>query len=491
MRCATRFGAPLGALLLAAAACGDDGERTEGTGGASSGGATATSPAASTSSGPSASSGPGTGGGLPEGPAVTFFVDERPHDAGDEEVATRTARYTDPIRVVVSGLLAGSTVRVETTSGTSSSHARFVVGGDGSVDLAADRPLDGTWSEPDGDGFLWSLDGPAELDVTVAVIEDGGGAITSATLEREPFLAHVVAEVVDDGTLVGTFYRPEGEGPFPGVLVFGGSEGGRETGEFLAAYLATLGYAALGVAYFGEAGLPSDLTDVPLEILLGDLDALRARPEVDPDRIGLWGGSRGGELSLLLAALDPTLRAVIAEVPSGYVWGSAAQLDRAAWTLGGDEVAYIPSSGAFGESWVDEAGTHVATRSAFFEDIAQATDEELDLARAPIGDASAAFLFLAGGDDQLWPSCELSEVAMDTLIAAEHVSEHGDVLHCFPEAGHAIGLPGSSTFGLDEVFVPELDLWLVLGGTPQGTARAQRAANTAMRAFLERTLGAP
>lgn len=50
---------------------------------------------------------------------------------------------------------------------------------------------------------------------------------------------------------------------------------------------------------------------------------LEARPEVDPDRIGLWGTSYAGGHAIVLGATDRRLKAIVAQVPtiSGYEQG--------------------------------------------------------------------------------------------------------------------------------------------------------------------------
>lgn len=468
-------------LVLSLGACGDD---SPAAGGSGEGGST--EPGDGGAGGES-----NDGGGAQSQATIRFFVNERPQDVDSREKETTYARYSDPVRVVTSGLLPGSMVRFAIASGKATSFAVFEVPEDGVIDFARDAPTEGRWSGKDPDGFLWSLDYMAALDVTISVESDAQVPLAHALLERAPFADGTISEVVDDGTLVGTFYRPEGEGPFPAVLTFGGSEGGRESGEFTAAYLATLGYAALGVAYFAEPGLPDVLTDVPIEILEDDIAWLRARAEVDASRIGVWGGSRGGELSLILAARDPELAAVVAEVPSGYVWGSSAEFDRAAWTEGGKELPYVPGQGEGYEVFSDQMGTHIATTPMFYADIESATATELELARIRVEDAGAAIMFIAGSDDRLWPSCILSEIAMDVLISSGHADRHGDELHCYESAGHWIGLPGSSTMASQRFFDEEAGYWMEIGGTPAGVAAAQRDSNTKMRAFLERTLGRP
>ena len=56
--------------------------------------------------------------------------------------------------------------------------------------------------------------------------------------------------------LVATLCTPPG-GPAPGVLLLGGSEGGRHAND--AALLASHGFAVLALAYFGEPGVSREI----------------------------------------------------------------------------------------------------------------------------------------------------------------------------------------------------------------------------------------
>jgi hypothetical protein len=55
----------------------------------------------------------------------------------------------------------------------------------------------------------------------------------------------------------GLFARPAGDGPFPGVVCFGGSSGGLAAAAAWAPVLASHGFATLAIAYFGVPGTPA------------------------------------------------------------------------------------------------------------------------------------------------------------------------------------------------------------------------------------------
>ncbi|OWY59480.1 hypothetical protein B7486_74350, partial [cyanobacterium TDX16] len=148
--------------------------------------------------------------------------------------------------------------------------------------------------------------------------------------------------VRDDG-LFANFFEPPTPGKHPAMIVVSGSGGGLSDSR--AALLASHGIAALSLAYFAYEGLPKGLVNIPLEYFETAIQWLQAQPGVDPERIGVTGGSRGGELSLLLGATFPQIKAVVAYVPSGVLWGGFGGDEdvAAAWTHGGKPLAYVPT----------------------------------------------------------------------------------------------------------------------------------------------------
>jgi dienelactone hydrolase len=448
--------------------------------------------------------------GLDASSADSMSTDASPADAGPSPVITFWTRaspselwqmttrsfWGDAVDVRMAGLPAGKRVTVKAVSGEWRSAAIFLTEQDGSLDLATASPESGSYSGVDADGIFWSMDalnptGPEAYAITLTALA-GGSTLARATLDRywAPDGAAIVP--VSDNGLVGVFVSPTTAGRHPALITFGGSEGGLGTGQILAEYYASLGYACLGLAYFGAPGLPEELVHVPLEYFGAALAWIEHRPEVDPMRIGVMGGSRGGELALLLGATYPAIKAVVATIPSGVVWSgtSTAFPELAAWTYMGRDLPFIPYAGGQPTVSTDAMGNTVyADAPAFLYDLAHASTTAKAAATIPVERINGPVLMIGGADDQLWASCTLSQVAIDRLTAMGHVSRYGDRLECYPNAGHNIDQPNLPTVGADEAFIPSLQGWFLLGGTPEGIAHASRASDTEIRAFLKQSLG--
>jgi len=127
-----------------------------------------------------------------------------------------------------------------------------------------------------------------------------------------------------DGHSDGTLHVPEGDGPWPGVLVFPDAGGARETFRQMGDRLAGMGYVVLIPDIYYRAGkwAPFDVATLftdkkqrrrlqrlvyPLtnKAIIADADAygdfLLARPEVTGPAIGTTGYCLGGYMSLTAA----------------------------------------------------------------------------------------------------------------------------------------------------------------------------------------------
>jgi fermentation-respiration switch protein FrsA (DUF1100 family) len=446
---------------------------------------------------PPASSPPATNA---EPPSFHFIVDRNGSKTEVKEII-----YTDPFAVRVDGLAAAAEVTLSThlyTPGAKgrgyTSTATFVADAKGSIDTSTMPSLRGTWEGVDADAIFWSAkEGPLEeglgpdrraafFDVTV-----GDAVVGQASLTRLAMAANVKVEKVSADTgLVAELFMPEGATDRVPVVAFGGSEGGISGGEGFAMHFASLGHPTLAVAYFGMPGVPEELTEVPLEYFQKAFAYLDTRPETRKQKAIVAGGSRGGELALLLGAVFPNnVVGVIAETPSSYRWAGLGLEKKSAWTFQGKPLAFVPGGkgvSALNPPTVKTPQGQMAyvLRPMFEEAIKDAPADDLEAARIHVEDIGGSVLMLAGSDDQMWPACDFVARAMTRLTASGHVGKHADEGVCFPDAGHAVGMLGLPT--VDSMWANLGDTSYALGGTAKGNAHAGRASDEKIRSFLAR-----
>jgi dienelactone hydrolase len=130
-------------------------------------------------------------------------------------------------------------------------------------------------------------------------------------------------------TLRGWLLAPDGPGPHPAITMAHGYAGVKEHGlERFARVFADDGFVVLVHDHrsFGASdGEPRQDVDPWRQIAdwRRAISFLESRPEVDAERIGLWGTSYAGGHAIVLGATDRRLRCVVAQVPtiSGYEQG--------------------------------------------------------------------------------------------------------------------------------------------------------------------------
>lgn len=431
----------------------------------------------------------GAGGGgdvsMPTPPTVGFL--------GPDGEPTLAARYGELFTVRAEGLPPGAFATLRSALWGYRGWATYVVDADGVIDTRVAEAIEGTYVGVHPEGLLWSMveeaNAPEQgFDVTVSV-ELEGQEQHRATFQRLGLDTGLTWESVDHAGLVAEVFRPaDAAAPLPAVLVIGGSEGGIGSAQFGAARVAGFGYTAMALAYFDAPGLPTDLEEIPLEYFGEAIAALAARPDVDPARIAVMGGSRGGEAALMIGARFPQVKAVVATVPSGYRWASVYDPTVAAWSFEGAPLPFVPSSpnAQPGIEILEDGTTAYRTTPTFLTDIADATLEELEQATIGVDAIAGPVLMLAGADDGIWPSCAMAEHAMNRLEQSGHDAIHDDELHCYPDAGHVGPSPGWPTA---DSYATNLGAYtFVSGGTPSGNHDAMRAGYEAVRGFLARAL---
>jgi dienelactone hydrolase len=352
----------------------------------------------------------------------------------------------------------------------------------GAVDVERDTPLSASYEDV-GPGSLFSgmqAEGDAARRLRFAtreatsvstsiILEDSSGAtLDSAFLDRY-FLAPGVREIpMSDDGLRGHLFLPPNT-PAPAVLVLGGSEGG--FADDVAALLASNGFAALSLAYFGVADLPAELGEIPLEYFERALAWLGTQPTILDSGIAILGTSKGAEAALLVASRSPAVRAVVAYAPSSVAWFCICSgAPRSSWSVQGTGVIAVPPAPPIRPA----PGEPVRPTANYLNRLRRAPAG----ATIPVERIRGPVLLVAGDDDQLWPSLLMARQIMERRAArGGHVD---DRLLAYAGAGHLIGksfLPAGST----RIAGGRIET----GGRPAANARAQADAWPRVVQFLK------
>jgi dienelactone hydrolase/uncharacterized protein (DUF2141 family) len=257
------------------------------------------------------------------------------------------------------------------------------------------------------------------------------GAARMGSRGIDPPEGVIRTDVRNDG-LYGQLYAPKSATDrLPAVILIDGSSPGLDGVSVLAAAYAREGVAALALAYFGETGLPPALTNIRLEYFDTALATLKARPEIDPGRIGVLGVSRGSEAAFLFAARNRDIRAIVAVGPSVVMWQGYDPADPGAlvpaWSAGGQPLPFLMADA----SLYDPNGPQTPMFVSALAKLDTRTDVLL-----PVEKINGPLLLMAGQDDQIWPSAAMAQSIEARLLksAFPHDVENS----VYAGSGHAV-----------------------------------------------------
>lgn len=402
--------------------------------------------------------------------------------------------FDESLHITVHGLEPGQelTLRLASAGPTGTvlaSQASFRATAAGDVDLTRDAPVSGSYTGVDAMGLFWSRSPRPASEMPavqcaadpmiVSLVAEAAEQVTHS-IRRRYYNDSVRARKVREAGLVGRLFEPKAAGPLPAVLVVGGSGGGVAWSEEMAALLASHGYVALALAYFGIEGLPPTLDRIPLEYFGTALDWLGRQDKVDRNRMAVSGISRGGELALLLGATYPAIRAVVAYVPSGIVWPAYPPSGHSAWTRNGRDVPHADVMPL--EEWdIAVSQGRVDPEGFDWYFIPLQDSAVVEAASIRVEQINGPVLLISGQDDRIWPSAGLTEFALARFKKKgfAHPVEH----LCYADAGHSLGWPHVSTMSTRFTH-PVSGEDQNLGGSPAGTARARQDSWRRMLVFL-------
>lgn len=242
------------------------------------------------------------------------------------------------------------------------------------------------------------------------------------------------------------------------IMYFGGSGGGYPYDPFIENNLTKFGYPCIGVAYFKTENTPKNLSEVPLEYFEQAIDSYLERPEIKGKKLVIIGGSKGGELVLLLASKYSEIKGVIAVVPSHVVWEGInadwSSSKSSSWSFKGKPVPYVPDD--------------TSSQKGFLElyELSLQQKDYVEKAKIPVEKIKGPILIVSGVDDKMWPSTFMGDEVIKRL--KENNFPYWYRHDAYQSAGHSLH--------------PK---YLRFGGSKKGNRKAKKGYEQSVLEFLE------
>ena len=313
-------------------------------------------------------------------------------------------------------------------------------------------------------------------------VREGSRVLAEGSFSQTRLGPGVRVQELSEGPLRGLAFHPApGAAPARGaVLSLTGSGGGVENSW--APLLASHGIPVLSAATFAWPGRPELMQHIDLAYF--EQAALWMRQHFGVQQIAVQGGSRGGELTLVLAAWRPDLFCGgVAMVPFHNVVAGFDHLrnvhEQPSWVLNGQPLPYADVRLTLDGPDAAHTPDGLAVAPDYLRDAA--SDEADARCGIPVERCSGRLLLLSGREDAMWPSAYGGDRVIDRLRrhGLAHRAEH----LAFENVGHYLVPPGQPTAMCSSLYHPLAKITLACGGQPRATAEAGRVAWDRMLRF--------
>lgn len=410
----------------------------------------------------------------------------------------------DPIHIKVTDIEKGEKVELRASLKDEkgrlwTSYALFCGNEVGEVDLATCSPISGTYSSVNSMGLFWSMQlDPAEKDREIFLCKGIDPIVVQLSMKLsngkvvEKQIHRIIAKkglkkiFIKENGIDGTLFLPEGEGPFPGVIVLAGLSGGYPSDAYVSQF-ANHGYAALGLAFSNTPKTPRYLTNIPLEYFYKAIQWMQNSKEIDTSHLFMVGTSIGGIASLAAASYFKEIKGVISIVGRGFIPQALDtnenSLPQPMFSLEGKPLPFLPAvvPPFTKENYESNYYLQIALGSLF-----KMKQEEVDNIAIQVEKIQGPVLLIGTLDDRMGASAILCEYAYDRLRKSSFPYPYDFIV--YKGASHtmgAAGFPNTPSTISDARFVKEFQSYYFLGGNPRDIAYSQAASWKKVFEFLE------
>ncbi|HBE66996.1 MAG TPA: hypothetical protein DDW52_02500 [Planctomycetaceae bacterium] len=367
----------------------------------------------------------------------------------------------EAIELEITGLDAGQSVAIRASRFSSrrnsvfSSTALYRSNADGQIRPFLDEPVVAAWRERDPAGMFWSMEPNSDVstepfadkkwrDIRLQFDWDVDGSWDAErwlelVLSNKPLRERKLGEEFPGSFLL----RDTSNEPLPVVIALGGSEGGDSAARSIAPKLAARGFACVGVPYYSPAwgnqpqqfpGLPKAFANIPLDTIEKIVAWIETQDDLDPNRIALYGVSKGAEMALAAASRIDRFAAVAAIVPSDVIWeGWGAQETTSSFSWRGKPLPFVPYLG-MGEEFA-KSGRNQAVRIRLPHDAGRlANPERIQAASIDVAAIKCPVFVVGGDEDNTWDSGGMARNIAERRTTAKLKTE----LIVSQDAGHQL-----------------------------------------------------
>lgn len=220
--------------------------------------------------------------------------------------------------------------------------------------------------------------------------------IDTKVIERRFLKKDISLEEVHSKYYEARYFCKKNQASLPAIMVVSGSEGGIEKAQCIAQLLANHGYATLAIAYFGLNSISEHLSEIPLECVQEAIRYLKNKKEVNPERIGIYGRSKGAELALLSANYFNDIRCTVLNSPTNLVFeGINKRLPSktSSWTFKNKQISY------FRFNFINFLYSKI--KNEIYPNLVNEIGNDCEI---PIHNIKSNILCLTATDDEIWDS---------------------------------------------------------------------------------------